>query len=75
MVKVQEKAIGLEEGPLKLTLDELAREGARRLLALALEAEVAAYIEAHQERDGRGRRLVVRNGKAPARTIALGSGG
>lgn len=75
MVKVQEKAIGLEEGPLKLTLDELAREGARRLLALALEAEVAAYIEAHQqERDGQGRRLVVRNGKAPTRTVALGSG-
>jgi putative transposase len=58
-----------------LSLDGLAREGARRLLALALEAEVAAYIEEHQqERDGRGRRLVVRNGKAPARTVVLGSG-
>lgn len=26
-------------------LDELAREGARRMLAAALQAEVAAYIE------------------------------
>ena len=28
-------------------LDELAREGARRMLAAALQAEVAAYIEQH----------------------------
>lgn len=28
-------------------LDEIVREGARRMLAAALEAEVAAYIEAH----------------------------
>jgi transposase-like protein len=57
------------------TLDELAREGARRMLAAALEAEVAAYIEAHQyERDEGGHRLVVRNGKAQARTVTLGSG-
>jgi putative transposase len=53
----------------------LAREGARRMLMAALEAEVAAYIEEHQqERDARGHRLVVRNGKAQARTIVLGSG-
>ena len=29
-----------------LMLDEIVREGARRVLAAALEAEVAAYIEA-----------------------------
>jgi putative transposase len=57
------------------TLDELAREGARRMLAAALEAEVAAYIEEHQhERDELGHRLVVRNGKAQARTLTLGAG-
>jgi transposase-like protein len=56
-------------------LDELVCEGARRLLAAALEAEVAAYIEAHAgERDERGRRLVVRNGHAEPRTIATGAG-
>jgi len=57
------------------TLDELAREGARRMLAIALEAEVAAYIEEHQQEcDEQGHRLVVRNGKAQARTVVLGSG-
>ena len=28
-------------------LDEIVRDGARQLLAVALQAEVAAYIEAH----------------------------
>ena len=46
-------------------LDELAREGARRMLAAALEAEVDAYLAAAAaERDEQGRRLVVRNGHA-----------
>ena len=30
-------------------LDEIAREGARRMLVMALEAEVAAYLEAHRD--------------------------
>ena len=35
-------------------LDEIVREGARRMLAAALEAEIDGYIEAHaDERDGR----------------------
>jgi transposase-like protein len=55
-------------------LDEIAREGARRMLAEALEAEVADYIERHQERDGNGRAQVVRNGKASPRKVTLGSG-
>jgi transposase-like protein len=56
-------------------LDEIVREGARRMLAAALEAEVDAYIEAHAgERDERGRRLVVRNGRAEPRTITTGAG-
>jgi transposase-like protein len=78
MLKVHDKAAGAEgvaEETMTSTLDELAREGARRMLAAALEAEVAAYIEAHQyERDEGGHRLVVRNGKAQARTVTLGSG-
>jgi hypothetical protein len=37
---------------LRLDLDELVREGARRMLAAALEAEVDDYLAAHQaERD------------------------
>jgi putative transposase len=56
-------------------LDELFREGARRMLAAALEAEVQAYIATHAELvDERGHRLVVRNGHAPARTITTGAG-
>lgn len=56
-------------------LDALAREGARRMLAAALEEEVAHYIEAHAgARDGDGRRLVVRNGLAQSRTVTCGAG-
>lgn len=57
------------------TLDELAREGARRMLQAALEAEVADYLERHRgERDESGRALVVRNGKARPRKVTLGAG-
>jgi transposase-like protein len=60
---------------LALDLDELLREGARRMLAVALEAEVDAYIAACAEtRDERGHRLVRRNGHAPARQVATGTG-
>lgn len=56
-------------------LDELAREGAREMLATALRAEVAAYIEAHAgEVDQDGRRLVVRNGYHAARQVATSAG-
>ena len=56
-------------------LDALLREGARRMLAVALETEVEAYIAAHTELvDEHGHRLVVRNGHAPARTLATGVG-
>ena len=56
-------------------LDELFRQGARRMLEVALEAEVEAYIAAHAELvDERGHRLVVRNGHAPARSISTGVG-
>jgi transposase-like protein len=56
-------------------LDELVREGARRLLAAALEAEVGAYLAAHLEVvDERGHRLVMRNGHAPARALTTAAG-
>jgi putative transposase len=75
MQTVSEKRPVGEEGTMAATLDELAREGARRMLAAALEAEVACYLEQHQaELDDRGHRLVVRNGKAQARSVTLGAG-
>jgi putative transposase len=56
-------------------LDGLAREGARRMLAAALEAEVDAYLAASAaERDEHGRRLVVRNGHAREREILTAAG-
>jgi transposase-like protein len=58
-----------------LDLDEIARQGARRMLAEALEAEVADYIEtARGERDERGHAPVVRNGHANEREVLLGAG-
>jgi transposase-like protein len=51
-------------------IDEIVREGARRMLAAALEAEVNQYIaELAAETDEAGRRLVVRNGRHRPRTV------
>ncbi|KAF0833870.1 IS256 family transposase [Ornithinibacter aureus] len=56
-------------------LDQVVRDGARQLLAVALQAEVAAYIEAHaHERDEAGRRLVVRNGFHEPREVTTAAG-
>ncbi|MEU4645857.1 IS256 family transposase, partial [Micromonospora sp. NPDC023814] len=56
-------------------IDEIVRDGARRMLAAALEAEVAAYIAAHAgELDENGRRLVVRNGHARPRQVLTSAG-
>src|SRR6188768_174869 len=56
-------------------IDEIVREGARRMLAEALQAEVDAYIAAHAaERDENGRRLVVRNGYHQSREVLTSAG-
>lgn len=56
-------------------IDELVREGARRMLAQALQAEVDDYIARHaDERDEHGRRLVVRNGSHQPREVATSAG-
>ena len=56
-------------------LDEIIHEGARRMLQAAINAEVDAFIETHQDRrDSDGRRLVVKNGSLPAREILTGAG-
>ena len=56
-------------------IDEIVREGARRMLAAALQAEVAAYVAAHAgELDEQGRRLVVRNGHAEPRQVLTSAG-
>ncbi|MFC4012830.1 transposase, partial [Nonomuraea purpurea] len=56
-------------------IDQIVREGARKMLAAALQAEVDAYIAAFvDERDENGRRLVVRNGYHQPRDLLTGVG-
>jgi transposase-like protein len=56
-------------------LDEICREGARTMLAAALEAEVDAYLaELADERDDDGHRLVTRNGHARSRKVQTVAG-
>jgi putative transposase len=67
------RVVPLPEAPDVLT--ELLRQGARTLLAQAVEAEVADWVERHGACvDGDGYRQVVRNGHLPARTILTGVG-
>jgi transposase-like protein len=56
-------------------IDQIVRDGARQMLAAALQAEVAAYVYqfAHL-RDEDGHRLVVRNGTAEPRTVLTSAG-
>jgi putative transposase len=75
MMKVAEKQDAGEAGEERWLLDEIAREGAQRMLMAALRAEADDYLERHRgERDEQGHALVVRNGHAATRKITLGSG-
>ena len=59
----------------KSPLDEIVREGARRMLQSAIDAEVVEFIASHADRtDDNGRRLVVKNGSLPERNILTGAG-
>ncbi|NHE68807.1 IS256 family transposase, partial [Rhodococcus sp. D-46] len=56
-------------------LDEIVRDGARQMLAAALQAEVADYIARHAgEIDDNGHRLVVRNGYHAEREVVTAAG-
>ena len=56
-------------------LDEIVRDGARQMLAAALQAEVSAYIDAFRdELDENGHRLVVRNGYHAEREVTTAAG-
>ncbi len=59
----------------KSPLDELVREGARRMLQSAIDAEVEAFVAMHQDRRNEtGKRLVVKNGRLPERELTTGAG-
>ncbi len=75
MLRVVTKEDLLSKEKITLTLDEIARQGAQRMLAEALQLEVSEYVEKHKEEtDKHGRRKVVRNGKAKTRKVTVGSG-
>lgn len=75
MVDVRRFPLERDEDDVVVTLDELAHEGARRMIAAALRAEADEYVAAFEdERDERGRRLVVRNGRGKERRVTVGSG-
>ena len=56
-------------------LSELLRQGARQIIAQAVEAELNEFLDEYKTlRDESGRQAVVRNGYLPARTVTTGLG-
>jgi len=70
---VQEGSVANETGA--SVLDEIVRDAARQMLAAALRAEVAAYVDTYRgDVDDHGRRLVVRNGFHEPREVTTSAG-
>jgi len=64
------KLVAFPQDPSRDVLTEVLREGARQMLATAIEVEVQSFLAARDHLlDEAGHRLVVRNGHLPARTI------
>ena len=64
-----------QPGSVEDPLTEIAREGARRMLATALEAEIEAFLDRFaEERLADGRQRVVRHGHGPERKVQTGIG-
>lgn len=64
-----------EKDEAKSTLEGIIREGARKMLQAAIEQKVAEYIlSLSDKKDDNGRRMVVRNGFLPERSILTGIG-
>ena len=75
MTNVRTLPVGESNEEMQATLDELAREGARRMIAAALRAEADDYVERYEDEvDEDGHRVVVRNGRARERRVTIGSG-
>src|SRR3954471_9307443 len=74
---VQEGSEANEPGPETggSMLDEIVRDGARQMLAAALQAEVAAFVDAHVDPgDEQGRRLAARHGHHEPREVSTAAG-
>jgi putative transposase len=74
-IRLVEKPCPVPSSSAQDSLTEVIREGARKMLAAALNAEVEEYLERFSaDVDSDGHRRVVRNGYMPARTILTGVG-
>jgi hypothetical protein len=74
----EDKVLSLE-GPAELDakspLEQLIAQGARKMLQVAIEQEIEAYLLAHQSRrTAEGHAAVVRNGHLPERQLVTGVG-
>jgi transposase-like protein len=75
MVKLTTDEIEGKAPEITDSLDELARQGARRMIVAALELEVEQYVQALRHvRDELDHATVVRNGHARERTVQVGAG-
>jgi transposase-like protein len=75
MLKVVQEENESNESAGASLLDEIVRDGARQMLAAALQAEVAAYVDQFRDEvDEHGRRLVVRNGFHAEREVTTAAG-
>ena len=75
MQEVTTSTVAFPSTSSKDVLTTILRDGAQRLLAEAVEAEVREWIELHAHvQDAAGRRQVVRNGYLPKRSILTGIG-
>lgn len=74
MKKIMESPV-VSPPEISLGLDELVREGARRIIGQAIEAEVSHLLEQlGNVRTLNGRRAVVRNGHLPERDVLTAAG-
>ena len=75
MAESNNSRLSLPVAPSRDVLTDILRDGAQRLLAQAIEAEVSEWIASHAElKNAEGHRQVVRNGHLPKRTITTGVG-
>ena len=75
MTNIRTLSFGEGNEEIAISLDELARVGARRMIAAVLRAEAGVYVERFSDEvDEDGHRLVVRNGRARERKVTIGSG-
>jgi transposase-like protein len=74
MTEFTPTALSQQRNKIADPLTDLLRDGARLLLAQAVEAELQAFMDQHAGRLKDGRGSVVRNGYLPGRTIQTGIG-